>query len=94
MKRLILAALAACALTTSASALDLTVRYAPPKLFSPGATARMITIPDPLGDAERAARDAAITRWTDHCQPVGHRDAYGITRLTYAHPGCEFGEGE
>lgn len=94
MKRLILAALAATALTTSANALDLTIRYAPPQLFFPGANARIINLPEPVGIVERQARDAAIARWTEHCQPAKHVDAFGVTRLSYKYPGCEFGEGE
>ncbi len=94
MKRLIFAALATTALTASASAFDLTIRHAPPILFTPGATAHIINIPEPDTVAERDARAAAITRWTEHCRPVKHVDAVGMTRLSYAHPGCAFGEGE
>jgi hypothetical protein len=56
--------------------------------------ARIITIPEPRGDDEREALDATIKRWTEHCRPAPHVDALGVTRLTYAHPGCAFGEGE
>ncbi len=94
MKNLIFAALAATALSTPVRAEDLTIRFAPPILFVPGSSAHIINIPEPLGAAERQSRDAAIARWTEHCQPVRHADAEGVIRLTYAHPGCEFGEGE
>ena len=92
MKKLIL--LAALAAATPASAEDLTIRFAPPLLFSPGSSAHIINIPEPLGDAERRSRDAAIARWTEHCHPVRHADAEGVIHLSYRHPGCEFGEGE
>jgi len=94
MRRLILAALAACALTTSASALDLTIRFGPPQLFFPGATASITHVPAPRNDVETRERDAAISRWEEHCKPVRWRNADGIVHLSYAHPGCEFGEGE
>lgn len=94
MRRIILAAVAALALTTSASALDLTIRYAPPLLFSPGSTASINHVPEPLGVVEQEARDAAISRWTEYCKPARRADAFGVVHLTYAHPGCEFGEGE
>lgn len=93
MNKLIIAAVAAL-LASPAGALDLTIRHAPPQLFTPGASARMIDVLEPLSDAARRARAEAVARWEQHCQPAPHRDAYGITRLTYAHPGCEFGEGE
>jgi opacity protein-like surface antigen len=94
MKRIILAATAALALTTSASALDITVRQLPTNMFVLGSSAHIINIPEPVGIVEREHRDLAISRWTEHCHPVAHADAYGVRRLTYAHPGCEFGEGE
>jgi hypothetical protein len=80
--------------TSSAEAEDITIRLAPPLLFSPGASAHIINIPEPLGDAERRARDAAIARWTEHCHPVRYADAEGVIHLSYRYPGCEFGEGE
>lgn len=94
MKRTILAAVAALALTTSASALEITIRHAPTILFTPGSAARIINIPGPVGIVEQKEHDAAIARWTDHCKPTEHVGEYGVIHLTYAHPGCEFGEGE
>lgn len=92
MKRAI--ALVIAALATPASAYDINIRYGelPPVeyLVAP----KIIHIPEPTTPEAKQARDEAIARWTDHCKPVGRKDAFGITRLTYAHPGCEFGEGE
>jgi hypothetical protein len=33
-------------------------------------------------------------KWLERCKPVGRQDEYGITRLRYAKPGCEFGKTE
>jgi hypothetical protein len=94
MKRIILAALAASALATSASSEDLTIRFAPPLLFSPGSTARIIHIQPPLGDAERDALKAEDDKWLAFCKPVRRSDHEGIIHLHYAHVGCDRGRSE
>lgn len=33
-------------------------------------------------------------KWLERCKPMGRQDEYGITRLRYAKPGCEFGKTE
>lgn len=49
-----------------------------------GSIARVIEVP--------ANDDPATTeRWTAYCQPVESIDRFGVVRLSYAKPGCEFG---
>ncbi|MGE3868648.1 MAG: hypothetical protein AB7F51_03935 [Pseudorhodoplanes sp.] len=33
-------------------------------------------------------------RWLERCKPQGRQDQYGVMRLRYAKPGCEFGKTE
>lgn len=58
-----------------------------------GVTCTVRTIPDemPMTPEEVAERDARIAEWESFCKPVGVPDKYGVTRLQYAHAGCEFG---
>lgn len=37
---------------------------------------------------------ARIIRWENFCKPTGEIDAEGVTRMRYAHPGCEHGRTE
>ena len=39
----------------------------------------------------REAREARIRKWEDFCKPVSFIDEMGITRLRYAHAGCDLG---
>jgi hypothetical protein len=39
----------------------------------------------------REAREARIRKWEDFCKPAGFIDEMGITRLRYAHTGCDLG---
>lgn len=41
-----------------------------------------------------AEQEAAVKVWEAFCKPVGTLDKYGVTRLSYAHEGCEFGRHE
>lgn len=43
---------------------------------------------------DNAERDARIEKWEAFCKPVGVVDAYGVTRLTYAHKNCDLGRSE
>jgi hypothetical protein len=43
---------------------------------------------------EAAAREERFQRWEAFCRPVGRLDQYGVTRMAYAHAGCEFGRSE
>jgi hypothetical protein len=37
------------------------------------------------------AKEARIRKWEDYCKPAGYIDDMGITRVRYAHPGCDLG---
>jgi hypothetical protein len=37
------------------------------------------------------AKEARIRKWEDYCKPTGYTDDMGITRVRYAHPGCDLG---
>lgn len=52
---------------------------------------RIINVPAPLTDADRAAEDQRYAKWLDYCKPVRNVDPLGVTRLSYARRGCEFG---
>jgi hypothetical protein len=39
----------------------------------------------------REAKEARIRKWEEFCKPTGFIDDMGITRLRYAHPGCDLG---
>ena len=49
----------------------------------------------PLSTAEerayREAKEARIRKWEEFCKPTGFVDDMGITRLRYAHAGCDLG---
>ncbi len=36
-------------------------------------------------------KDARIRKWEEFCKPTGFVDDMGITRLRYAHAGCDLG---
>lgn len=35
--------------------------------------------------------EARMRRWEEFCKPTPEVDRYGVTRLRYAHEGCEYG---
>ena len=39
----------------------------------------------------REEKEARIRRWEEFCKPTGFVDDMGITRLRYAHAGCDLG---
>lgn len=39
----------------------------------------------------REAKQARIRKWEEYCKPTGFIDDMGITRLRYAHAGCDLG---
>ena len=39
----------------------------------------------------REAKEARIRKWEEFCKPAGFIDDIGITRLRYAHAGCDLG---
>jgi hypothetical protein len=94
MRKTFLATVAMLALTAPASAFDLTITNAPYFKFTPGASARIINIPPPLSEAERAMHIEQDRLWLAYCQPRRNVDEFGVTRLSYAQPGCEFGRTE
>jgi hypothetical protein len=51
------------------------------------------TVPDILGDAERAQAIQRDHEWFIRCRPVVERDGYGVARYRYSARGCEFGVG-
>lgn len=50
--------------------------------------------PRQLTAEEVAERDARDAKWLEFCQPKRTVDELGMTRLVYAHPGCEHGRTE
>lgn len=51
------------------------------------------TVPEALGEAERARAAARDHKWQTRCHPVVERDTYGVARYQYSAAGCEFGVG-
>jgi hypothetical protein len=51
------------------------------------------TVPEALGDSEKARVAARDRKWVTHCRPVIEYDRYGVARYQYAAPGCEYGLG-
>ena len=39
----------------------------------------------------REEKEARIRKWEEYCKPSGFIDDMGITRLRYAHAGCDLG---
>jgi hypothetical protein len=39
----------------------------------------------------REEKEARIRKWEEFCKPTGFVDEMGITRLRYAHAGCDLG---
>jgi hypothetical protein len=37
------------------------------------------------------AKETRIRKWEEYCKPTGYIDNMGITRVRYAHPGCDLG---
>jgi hypothetical protein len=48
-------------------------------------------VPRPVDEAEKARLVARDRKWLERCNPIVERDRYGVGRLRYAAPGCEFG---
>jgi hypothetical protein len=40
---------------------------------------------------DREEKEARIRKWEEFCKPTGFVDDMGITRLRYAHAGCDLG---
>jgi hypothetical protein len=56
-----------------------------------GSIIKVIEVPGPRDDQEAAASAERDRLWLARCRPVSRVDDYGIRRLRYAAPGCEFG---
>jgi hypothetical protein len=54
----------------------------------PASQKQMGAAEDPLYREEKEAR---IRKWEEFCKPTGFIDDMGITRLRYAHAGCDLG---
>ncbi len=68
-----------------AGALDCVTRFGAPQ------DPYVRSVPQPLGDDEKALAERRDRQWMDRCRPVIRQDRYGIARYRYAAPGCEFG---
>jgi hypothetical protein len=51
------------------------------------------SVPETLGEADKAQAATRERRWMIHCHPIIARDAYGVARYQYAARGCEYGIG-
>jgi hypothetical protein len=60
----------------------------------PGSIAKVIQMPAPRDDQDANASADRDRRWAVRCRPTSHVDRYGVRRLYYAAPGCEFGRHE
>ena len=54
----------------------------------------IIKVPQPQTDEEIADAKERDKLWRNHCRPVVRQDMYGVSRYTYAAPGCEYGKFE
>jgi hypothetical protein len=47
-------------------------------------------------DTEQEAKESVLRdrKWMAFCKPVLSTDRYGVSRYSYAQPGCEFGRSE
>jgi hypothetical protein len=51
------------------------------------------TVPEPIGQGEKAQAAGRERRWLIRCHPMVERDEYGVARYQYVAPGCEYGIG-
>lgn len=66
--------------------------YFGPTLYDNSAKVVKVPAPETYRDAlEAQGRD---DKWVAFCKPIRAVDDEGVTRLRYAHPGCEFGRSE
>lgn len=54
-------------------------------------SAQIIHIPEPTSEADREDLRQRTLKWVGFCEPIEVVDPLGVTRLQYAHEGCEFG---
>lgn len=97
MKRLLLAALAATALSAPALAGGLQLNCHSAHFYGQSTTrCALETIPEPhrLTGDEIAEQEHAEAKWLAFCKPTKETDNEGMVRLRYAQKGCEFGRSE
>jgi opacity protein-like surface antigen len=97
MKRILLAAVAATALSASASAGGLQFNCRSTSYYGTyngGCSLEDIKDPKKLTEEEIAALKVEDDKWLAFCKPVRQPDDEGVIRLRYAHKGCEFGRSE
>ena len=54
----------------------------------------VIHVPQPTSEDDKADAKERDRLWRDRCRPVVKQDAHGISRYSYAAPGCEYGKYE
>lgn len=90
MRSLILAAGLTAALAAPAKADGYTCRFV--QWYGTTCTRNVTPAPpQPMTRAEIEVKDAEIAKWEAFCKPTKATDRDGITRLSYAEKGCEFG---
>lgn len=62
--------------------------------WGPASDPYVRVVPRPVDEAEKARLVARDRKWLERCSPIVERDRYGVGRLRYAAPGCEFGVSE
>lgn len=55
---------------------------------------RIVNVPQPMTEADLAAQNERHEKWLAFCKPVRNVDDFGVTRLSYAVKGCEYGRTE
>jgi len=94
MRKLVLAALAAVTFASTASAGGYSRACTYSQFYGSRCTWQTVKDPAPPTEAEIEAKRVENAKWEAFCKPVRTPDSLGMIRLTYAHPGCEFGRSE
>ena len=95
LRKILTASVVCAALATPAAAQDTRLRIVLEPWYKFGHTqAQIVHVPPPTSDYERAQQAIRIEVWEKACKPVGRVDDLGVTRLSYAMKGCEFGRTE
>lgn len=55
---------------------------------------RIIHVPQPQSDEDRAETQARVEKWEAFCKPAPTIDRYGVTRYVYTHDGCDLGRSQ
>lgn len=62
--------------------------------WGPAGTPGIVHVPGPTSAEDAALAEERDRAWVERCRPVPNVDRYGVTRYTYALPGCEYGAGQ